>query len=183
MRIALALFLLAACEPPESTQPLSDPAAAKADPHLSGHFAGRVNDADCFLHLAPGKGAATDLVLVVHEKDKGAFVLHWQAFPTTLGGKTYLNLQRKTFPDRYGEKFDLSPGFIFARYAVGKDGSITLWQMQEEPLKAAIAAHALDGEVKDDNVFLRAPTPRLAAFVEKADPQKLFKLFGSFHRI
>src|SRR5262245_29523811 len=148
MRTLVALLLIASCEPPESTQPLSDAAAAKADPRLSGSFSARIKDADCILHLMPGKGASTDLVLVVHEKDKGAFVLHWQAFPTTLGGKTYLNLQRKIFTDRYAEKFDLSSSFIFARYAVGKDGSVSLWTVEEDPLKQAIAAHTLDGEVK-----------------------------------
>jgi hypothetical protein len=180
--VLAAALALAACEPPESTQPLSAFAGAKADPRLSGTFTGRVNDADCFVHLMPGKGATTDLVLVVHEKDKGAFTLHWQAFATTVGGKSYLNLQRKTFPDRYAEKFDLSPGFIFARYELEKDGSLTLWTMQEDPLKAAIAAHTLDGVVDGDNVKLRASSAKLAAFVEKSDA-KLFKRFGSFRRL
>jgi hypothetical protein len=181
MRVLVALLVLAACEPPESDHPLSDPASAKPDPRLPGHFFGRVNDADCFVHLVAAGGAAVDLVMVVHEKDKGAFVLHWQGFPTTIGGKTYLNLQRKTFSDRYGEKFDLSPGYIFARYSVAKDGSLTLWSMEEEPLKRALAAHTLDGEIKNDNIFLHAPSARLAGFVEKEE--KLFKLFGSFRRV
>jgi hypothetical protein len=179
MRALVALLVLAACEPPESDHPLSDPASAKPDPRLAGHFFGRVNDADCFVHVVPAAGASVDLVMVVNEKDKGAFVLHWQGFSTTVGGKTYLNLQRKTFPDRYGEKFDLSPGYIFARYSVAKDGSLTLWSMEEDAVKRALKA--VDGEIKNDNVLLHAPSARLAAFVEKEE--KLFKLFGSFRRV
>jgi hypothetical protein len=183
MRSLLFLAAFAACEPPDSDHPLSDPAAAKADPRLSGRFSGKVQDADVVVFLARGQGATIDLVMVVHEKEKGAFDLHWQAFPSTIGGKNYLNLQRKMYTNRYSENFDLSPTYIFARYEIKKDGSLTLWQMQEKLVKEAIADKALEGEVKEDNAKLHAPTARLAAFVEKADPAKLFELFGTFKRL
>ena len=63
---ALLLLILAGGCVPESENPLSDPAAAKADPRLSGHWIGRLGDADTdsHLHFVPRPGGMTEVLLV-----------------------------------------------------------------------------------------------------------------------
>src|SRR6478736_7699380 len=139
-KAALLALVLVSCVPPESKNPLSDRALAKADPRLTGHFAAHMDDADAVLLLAPKTGASLDLVLVITEKDKGASVLSFDAFPSVIAGKTYLNLRNKDFKGPYAEHFEISAAYTFVRYQFAKDGSITLATMQGDPVKAAIDA-------------------------------------------
>ena len=182
LRIALVALALASCSPPESPNPLSDPATAKADKRLDGIFVGRLGDTDGMVRLVPKEGARFDLVLVVDDSPKGAVVLTYDAFPTALAGKTYLNLRRKTFTDTYAEKFELSPDYIFARYEFDKSGALTLWTMDSSPVSAAVKEGKLKGK-EGDPVKLTASTEELAAFVSAAKPDELWHPFGTFKKV
>lgn len=182
LRIALVALALASCSPPESSNPLSDPAAAKADKRLDGIFTGRLGDTDGMLRLVPKTGPYFDLVLVVDDSPKGAVVLTYEAFPTALAGKSYLNLRRKTFTDTYAEKYELSATYIFVKYEVDKAGAVKLWTMDDDLVEDAVEAGTLKG-TRGDPVQLSASTEELAAFVSAADTDKLFRPFGTFKKV
>lgn len=177
-----ALLVAVSCGPPGSKHPLTDPAAAKADPRLAGTFVGALEGARTVLHLFPKTGASLDLVLVGDDKEKGAAVLVFDAFPSVVGGRTYLNLRSKTFQGPYGEDPKLAEEWIFARYEVSPRGALTLWVMTEDEVKAAVEAGKLQGQVTEGDVHLTASSPELAAFVAAADPAKLFNRFGTFQK-
>ncbi|MHB8877885.1 MAG: hypothetical protein ACYC8T_29680, partial [Myxococcaceae bacterium] len=172
--VALCAAAVASCGPPESKNPLSDPAQARVDPRLTGLWAGEVNGSAATLQFFPKKGAYVDVVLVGDDGDKGAAVLTFDAFPTALAGKSYLNLRAKTFAGPYGENPSLAAEYIFARYEVGKDGALTLWTMDDAPVKAAVKAGKLKGTAGESTAKLTASTAELAEFVRGTDGEKLF---------
>jgi hypothetical protein len=173
MRILSLLMVLAACEPPDSKNPLSDPAAAKPDPRLTGLWISHKNNEDSYLHVVPGKGATVDLVLVVPDKDKGAATLHFTAFPSVIGGKSYLNLRKKSFTDKWSDHFEVSPTYFFVRYSFAKDGALSLAYMDDDVVKQAIAAKSLAGEISPA-VKITADSAALAGFIQKSTDPKLF---------
>ncbi len=155
----LAGLTLASCEPPRADHPLSDPHSAKLDARLVGMWSGHttnksdsksgndksqkedvvdvlvmpVTDAtDANSKGAPGQ---FDLVLVGHDSH-GAEVITFRGFATQLGGKSYLNLREKSFSGAYASKTTFTDHYIFARYELGKDGALTLFTMDETPVKA-----------------------------------------------
>jgi hypothetical protein len=161
-----------ACEPPESKNPLSDPATAKADPRLSGLWVSRKDNQDGYLHIFPGKGASIDLILVMGDKE-GAASLHFEGFPSIIGGKTYLNLRKKTGIDRWNDHYEVAPSYIFVRYSFAKDGALSLAYMDDDVVKQAIADKKLAGTT-DGTVQITADSAALASFVQKSTDPKLF---------
>ena len=174
---------VASCVPPESKNPLSDPAQAKPDARLVGLWAGDVDGAVATIQFFPKTGAFLDLVITGNDGVKGASVLAFDAFPSTVNGKTYLNLRSKTFQGAYADKFELAPAYIFARYDVAKDASITFFPMDDDLVKESVAAGKLKGTVKDGTVTLTASSKELAEYVRAADPEKLFKKLGTFRKL
>lgn len=183
-RLAALLFAaaLCSCVPPESVHPLSDPAQQKPDPRLSGTFTGDLNGSRTVLHLFPKTGPYLDLVLVGDDGEKGGVVLTFDAFPSTIGGRTYLNLRHKKFLAPYADGTEIVPGYIFARYEVRKDGTLTLWTMDETLVKKAVEAGTLAGSVGERAVQLTASTAELSAFVAGADDALLFSKLGTFKK-
>ncbi len=184
LRAILLLALAASCEPPRAKNPLSDFQAAKRDARLSGVWVGRVGDDDsALITFVPRDGARFDVVLVGNDHDKGAFVLTFEGFPSLIGGKSYFNLRAKSFSGDYAEKSSVAERWIFARYEFAKDGALTIWNMDDEPVKVAINAGKLDGKAGSGEVEITASSAKLAAYVTTADPTTLFKKFGTFNRV
>ena len=181
-KLLLALSLaVVSCGPPRSTNPLSDPAAAKPDARLVGLWTGQVNGSKATLHVFAKTGAAMDLVLVGDDGEKGAVVLTFDGFPSVIGGKTYLNLRVKNF-HAWADGFDLSPDYVFARYDLAKDGTLSLTVMDETTVRKAVAAKKLAGTVTEDDVKVSASTRDLAEYVRTAKPDELFTSFATFQR-
>jgi hypothetical protein len=186
LKLGVSFVLLAvgvaSCVPPESQHPLSDPAQAKPDARLVGLWAGDFDGAGATIQFFPKTGPYLDLVLTGNDGEKGASVLVFDAFPSTVAGKTYLNLRAKTFEGSYADKITVASSFIFARYDVAKDGSITFFPMDDELVKTSVAAGKLKGSVKDGTVTLTASTKELAEYVRTADAEKLFKKLATFRK-
>ncbi len=177
------IALVASCEPPRSKNPLSDPATAKRDERIFGTWAGRVGDkSDVTLTVLARRGATFDLVILGDDHDNGAVVLAFEGFPSVIGGKSYFNLRSKSFTGDYGEKSHVAECWIFARYEVGTDGVLTLFDMEEDPARAAILAGKLEGKIESGQVELTGASTKLAAFVATSDASKLFTKFGTFKR-
>jgi len=187
LRFALCAGLLAvgvaSCGPPESQNPLSDPAQAKPDARLTGLWSGEVENSPATLQFFPKQGPFLDVVLTGNDGEKGASVLVFDAFPTLLNGKTYLNLRAKSFRGLYSESFEIGAAYLFVRYDIAKDGSLTLLPMDDEPVKVAVAAGKLKGTVKENSVKLTASTKELAEYVRTADPERLFKKLATFRKL
>lgn len=189
------LVAIAGCVPPESVNPLSDPATAKADPRLAGAFSATLDGGEAWLHFNPREGSAVvDVILIGYDPRDGAMVLHYEAFPTQIGKYGYLNLRAKKFDDMLETKYTRSPTYIFARYEIAKDGALTLSVMDDTPAEKAIAKGEIAGKISkagDDTsglgavtegTFLTADSAKLSAWVAKSDP-KLFNTLGVFRKV
>lgn len=183
MRRTLVLLLLAvaSCEPPSSTYPLSDAAAAKVDSKLVGMWRGQKDGDVVFLHVTGKDKGLIDLTLLGTDTKKGSVVLTFEGFTSELGGKKYLNLRPKTAKGGpWEDTWDVRPQYIFAHYEL-KGGGVTLSLMRDAPLvKEAVTGGKLAGKIEGDNVVLSEETPKLAAWVQAADHAKLFEAFATF---
>ena len=188
MRTAIISLLICvgavgSCEPPKSKNPLSAPASAKADLRLNGLWRGDVNGSFVSLHVVPKEGAAIDLVLVGEDGTKGAFGLTFDAFPSNIGGQSYLNLRAKTFKGEYADSAEIGSEYIFAAYEIGKNGALMIGNMSAKLVEDAIKAGTLKGTSDERVVHLTAESSALAAFVQSADASKLFDKPWTFKRV
>lgn len=180
-----AVAVLGACKPPKFVHPLLPLTQAKADERLAGTWRGRtVEGSDpVVLYVVQRAGALVDVVLLGDDGEKGAVNLHFEGFPTSLDGRTYLNLRRKTFAAEYGEKPQVDKLYLLVRYELAADGSLTLSLLEEEPLKKAVKTGALAGKLEGDDVTVTAESGQLAAFFRKGDPAKLFAAFARLEKL
>lgn len=194
--VGLFLAAIAGCEPPQSVNPLSDPAAAKADPRLNGVFAANLDGDAAWLHFNPrAAGAVVDVILIGHDGQKGAMVLHYEGFPTQIGTGSYLNLKAKTFDDMFEQRYTLSPNYIFAKYEIAKDGALTLSVMHDGPATKAIRKKEIDGKVSEGGeaagigsitghgTLLTADSAKLSAWISKSTDPELFDVLGTFKKV
>ena len=189
MKKSLSLVALAAllfsCEPARSTHPLSDPEVAKPDARLTGLWTGFAHDGDpATLEILPrGAGAAFDLVLIGDDGDKGAFVVQFEGFPSTIAGRTYLNLRPKIAQGEFADPAPkVSETYLFARYEIAKNGELTFWTTKEDVVKAAVTSKTLEGAIDHDDVKITDSSAKLAAWIEKA-PESLWSKFGTFKKL
>ena len=173
---ALVLTGVASCEPAQFTHPLSDPSTAKLDLKLVGTWAGRDDDAEFTVFIEPKRekpvlGApsttAFDVLLVAHGPTDGVVSIAWEALPSTVGGKTYLNLREKVFSNAFENQYTLKPTYALVRYEL--NGDVVHF--------SALESLDVDGGTE----LLTTPTPALAAAIQKL-PASAFKSFIAVKR-
>ena len=192
----VSLLAIAGCEPPQSVNPLSDPATAKADPRLKGVFVASLDGGEAWLHVNPrAAGPVVDVVLIGHDDQQGAMVLHYEGFATQIGKGSYLNLRAKKFEDILDQRYTLSPMYIFARYEIAKDGALTLSVMDDGPATKAIRKKEIEGKLSEGGLaadsnavtghgtLLTADSAKLSAWVAKSTDQELFNALGTFKKV
>jgi hypothetical protein len=144
------LFLLIAskssCEPATAKQPLNPPESLANDSAFMGTWLGSNREGDSTLTVVPhASGKQFDLVLVAGDK-AGAHVLHYQGH---FAKERMMSLRAKKFADPIKDAFTLAPKWIFAKYDLNADGSMTLsWLEQPEggkDLQNAVAYIASPG--------------------------------------
>jgi hypothetical protein len=191
MMTALALIaaalLLASCGPPESENPLSDPASAARDDALLGVWTFQTEDgATGYAHIVAAPEGRTDLVFVFHDAKKGADVSAFTFFTTAAGGRTYMNAQERA-RDKPGPKPD--SGYVFARYEIAKDGALALALMDEGEAAKAVEAGRVKGTVTRGEagslvkVRLTDSSAGLEKFAREADAATLWKPFLTLRRV
>lgn len=193
---AFSLVVIAGCEPPLSVNPLSDPASAKADPRLKGVFVANLDGGEAWLHFNPrSAGPVVDVVLIGHDDQQGAMVLHYEGFATQIGSASYLNLRAKKFDDILDQRYTLAPMYLFAKYEIAKDGALTLSVMDDEPATKAIRKKEIDGKVSEGGALsdekivtghgtiLTADSAKLSAWVSKSTDLELFDVLGVFRKV
>lgn len=187
LRISLQLFLATVCVfiagcYPESTNPLSGPAASLFDERLPGVYEQRDAEEKTFWHfryrVVPVKGQAEDesiprleVVRVGHLKSNGGLETdRFDALATRIGSRNYFSFIE--LKDGSGKAPPVTYGL--ARYEVNWLGEVRVWMASKTAFAEAVKSGQLKGKVAGDSVALTDSTERLAAFVAAADPKKLF---------
>ena len=139
------LACLAGCGPPESDRPLSDPELAKRDARLTGVWGlSGPGDRAVYLHFGGDRDeAVTDVVVVLHED--GVEVVRFGMFTTVIQGHHYMNLREKSLGDDEKGEPGKRGRYIFAKYAISKDGLLTISLMDVPYVAAAVRGGKLKG--------------------------------------
>jgi hypothetical protein len=191
MRFRLALpivvLLLAptACGRVLCDNPLTSPAEAKADSRLRGLYSIRGTQPD-LVYLLPRKNSATvDVIFIDRAEPKSGRETSgaWRcdAFPSRLGGRTYLNA-RSCLPDSKNGVTAPSDRYDIVRYEFGEDGVLVIRLMNTGPVVEAIDSGQLTGKrdctggvFSECKPLVSAKSAELAAFVASTDDASLFK--------
>jgi hypothetical protein len=152
--LGLAALLIAACLPVTTKNPVGQTAGFKADPALIGLWKGRGEDPDSqesyFAFVRDETGDGMTAILVTPGKDAD----DWGTFDlklASLGANRYMNVhqgQKNGKPD----DDELSKENILLRYAIGKDGKLTLSLLDDEATAAAVTARKIAGTVEQGSM-------------------------------
>lgn len=113
---------------------------------------------------------------------------HWLAlnmFPANIGKHSYMNIK---FIAQSGEPVSEEPGnFFLYRYQISKDGKLSIWNLTESAVIAAIKS-GLNGKVNTgkwvNEVKITADTNELSEYIKKINPEQMFgDLVGDFYRL
>lgn len=169
MWAALALAAVGSCDPAQFKNPASDPAKIKSDPKLTGTWVAHDAKTEFTFFAQEREDHHVDLLLVGRSADDGVSSIAWDAFPSAIGGKTYLNLREKVFSDSFGNKYTLKPPFMLVRYELTGE-TLSLSYLSQEAAEA------------DGGVPFEGDTASVAAALVKLPP-KAFSHFQTFKRV
>ena len=97
-----------------------------------------------------------------------------RAFPTVLGDARFLNV---LFP-KDKEDSASKDCYFFYRYEIAKNGTLTLWAMNEELFSDAIRSGEIQGKITNENgkeeKILTDTSKNLSRFIEKHGAEKAF---------
>lgn len=181
----LCTLLAAACLPVSSKTPIGTTAGLGSDAALYGTWKGysAEDHSPVYLHILRSKsGEATQAVLVGTGTDKedGSIMLV-ELRTATLGDNHYMNVMTFFTKDQNGETANsLKDASVPLLYRFGKNHSLTLYLLDEDKTKEAIAAGKLQGSVESGNfgdVKITSDAAALDAFMATPEAAKLFKPF------
>lgn len=177
---AMLLSSLLLCGCLVSLQPLSGPGETTSDPQLFGMWVLRdASENRVYLHVGPGEKGTTQALWVEHGKDARIKLTDYRAFPTQLAGMTLLSVEAPADPMK-------PKGYDIMRYRIEDDHSLSLALMSEEVVKQDIKDGKLKGRIKPGkfgDTIITASTRELRAYVEAADPSRLFATPLRFDRV
>jgi len=174
--LGLIVCLLApGCD--DSKTPLSDPQTAKADNRLVGVWRWRGENGEVtYYHVGhAGEKFADSMMRIVsikHDQGKVEPPEEYLAFPTVLGGKTYLNVvvdqkQVKKL-DETGWKTDVVDRYALFKYQVD-GGKLVVWLIDEDAKERAIKSGKVKGVVEPNKPpKFTDTTENVARFVAEA---------------
>lgn len=171
---------VAACTP-ESRNTLPAENRVALDGRLIGHWRDE-SDSDDF-RIEVSQRDARDYAVVTSETigsgaEKRLHKVEYRLQAFELGGKSILAVQ----------ELGRDPAWRFLTYRWGGDDEITLFTMDETPIRQLIDSGQLAGTVKDAatsfvEIMITAPAAQLAALVGGADAARLFTYqIGPFQR-
>lgn len=164
--------LLSGCD--DSKNPLSDPQASRPDDRLTGVWRSRDNETVYLVDHA-GEGFLESMLRIVeitHSQGKLMPPEEYLAFPTVIGGKTYLNLiwEKKTVQqlDEQGWKPDVVTSYAFLRYQFDGD-KLVVYIIDEEAKSRAVKGGKIKGaQDRDGIVQFTDSAENVARFVTAA---------------
>ncbi len=173
--IAACSLLLTSCF--DSKVPLSDPQKSQPDDRLVGVWRFRGGEGDWnYYHFGRAgdelPASVLQVVYVQHSQDGNIRSGELLAFPTTLDGKTYLNVA-ETSPEQLqrllekGWTDQVLHEFLIFRYQITGDALSIQW-IDNELKKKAVAAGKIKGTIEEDQGHFADTTENLAKFVAES---------------
>lgn len=186
---ALAALCLSACLPVTTKTAVGQSAGFVNDPALEGSWAGKADEKDAaisYFHFLGNDNNTLTLVGVTTKQgdEKGGWGVY--ALTTaTLGGHHYINA-RETNDNGKPATPDKQKINIPLLYTIG-GGTLTLYLLDEDKVRAAITAHRIDGTITkskyDSDETITADAAHLDAWLKSADAPQLFKVFMVMHKV
>jgi hypothetical protein len=178
--LGLAALVAAACLPVTTKHPVGQTVGFKADPALIGLWKGRgEQDKDAqisyfaFVRNEQGDGMTAILVTPGTDADDwGTFDLKL----ANLGANRYMNVREGLKNGKPNDE-ELAQENILLRYAVGKDGKLTLSLLDDKASAEAVNAHKIAGSVGQGSmgdVHITAEPAEQDAFFAKPEAGALF---------
>ncbi len=179
MAAALAMLAMSACLPVTSKSPVGSTVGFKTDRTLLGTWKARTSkeEAASYVHIL-GNDDGTMTALLVTPPDKEDLG-DWSAYTlraATLGSNHILNAQEAITQGKASDGPLAQQHVVLLYRATGKN-SVTLYQMDETAVAAAIKAGELAGEIdpgKTGDVRITAEGPALDQFMKTPRAAKLF---------
>ncbi|MBI3677123.1 MAG: hypothetical protein HY243_10980 [Proteobacteria bacterium] len=180
--VALCLSLLvAACLPVTSTSPVGSTAGLKSDPALFGIWKGKPKGADnnSYFVFLPPKGDAQDdmggvLIFSLDPNDSGLMTMSIQT--SELGNLHFMNARMVSEDAKPSDDPESKNTFpVLYEFSHGK---LTLYLIDEDAVKAAIAAGKIEGMIEPGtygDVVITASPEKLDAFMQSKDGRALFR--------
>ena len=175
LSMAATCLLFTSCA--DSKFPLSDPGKSEPDERLTGVWRKRGESGEVSFAPAGGKSPASVFRVAVSRRKPDGTTEQLDPmllFPTTIGGKTYLNVtvgkdEKMKLLEEKGWTPETIPPIFFLRYQVTED-TLTVQGIDGEAKKRAIQAGKVKGESFDGGfVFMFTDTTEnLAKFVAEA---------------
>jgi len=188
LRITLAIactLLATACLPVTTKSPVGSTAGLGVDSALYGTWKGRNADPNDkargygYFHFIKGKDGALTALMV---SAAGGSDDEWTAFTlrtATLGKNHFINVV-ETFDNNEPAPSDLKDTSFPVLYKFGKNHTLTLYLLDEDKTKEAIAAGKLQGTIESGSygdVKITSDDAALDAFMATPEAIKLFKAF------
>lgn len=153
-----AILFLAGCG--DSSTPLSDPSASNPDMRLIGlWWVGGEEDQGAYYNISPAHGnlpaAMMRVTITTHSKGNLQPPSDAFLFPTSLDGKTYLNMttrggeQVRLMEEKSWQAID---SYSIFKYKLDGD-TLLVWFMDGDAKKRVIAAGAINGVVEKQGRF------------------------------
>ena len=181
----LCTLFVAACLPVSSKTPVGTTSGLGNDAALYGTWKGysAEDHTPVYLHVLRSKNdEAISAVMVGTGSDKDAGTIMLVELRTAaLGDNRFMNVIKFFTKDENGETANsLKDASIPLLYRFGKNHSLTLYLLDEDKTKEAIAAGKLQGSVESGNfgdVKITSDAAALDAFMATPEAAKLFKPF------
>ena len=170
----LLMLVLGACVP-ESRHPLSDPETSMIDQRLVGLWAGRIGDADAYVHFLPAGDNEMEIIAVSQAGDGRASWSVFSMFSSRIGDEWYMNV--KGLLDD-GEPWESGGGNLYlCRYRISAEGELSVWILNAKAAMAAIEG-GLAGSVEKGFLSRRWRRPLRPSVV---DPNKADTMGDAAH--
>ena len=175
----------------KSRLPLSKWEDAQPDRALAGAWRAVIDGKDVYLHIIPlpedhPEKAWMQLAHVVQPPNgstgRGEDAILLNMFPTAVKGRKFMNvLFRKSHEAKDG-RCEMEEYYWFWKYELSRDGVLTVWELEEEPIRLALEDGKLKGTYKN-SVSLEDSSENILAFLLSDEGEKAFHLYGKFKKI
>jgi len=142
--IAVSLSLMSCC-PATSLNPLSPPGSAKYDKRIEGTWVPvPQKDEKGYLHIGKAEDNLTRVLAVTMKENGELEYSAFTVFPTMDGKESYLNIKAEEVLDELPSD---EAGYVFARYTLNDDGSLSVYYMDDDSFLEAVKEKKLEGKV------------------------------------
>lgn len=176
---ALLLLALAACLPVTSKVPVGSTEGFRPDPMLFGTWMATTKDdgGSSYIHiLGNSDGTMTALLVTPPRKESLGEWSQYRLRTARLGANRYMNAQ-EIGNNGDAARGPLSEQHVVLLYKALSPHRVTIYEMDEKAMAAAIRAGEIAGEIepgKDGDIRITAKQPELDAFMQTARAAGLF---------